>query len=147
MPSATFTHTATAHAPAESVWTALDTPDVWEGIPGVERVIDPVIDEGARLRGFSFETTAGGRRYLGRATPHVRVEGEAMGWQIESPEVRGVVRVDLSPLDSGTSVKVSLEVESAGMISAMIFPMIARAIGDGLPDAVERFAAGLGDRV
>jgi hypothetical protein len=33
------------------------------------------------------------------------------------------------------------------MISAMIFPMIARAIGDGLPDAVERFAAGLGDRV
>lgn len=147
MPSATFSHTATSPASAETVWAALDTPAAWEGIPGVDRVFDPVIDEAGRLRGFSFETRAGGRRYLGRATPHVRVEGEAMGWHVESPEVRGVIRVDLSPLDSGTSVTVGLEVESAGMISGMFFPMIARAIGDGLPDAVGRFAAGLGDRV
>jgi hypothetical protein len=39
-----------------------------------------------------------------------------------------------------------LEVESAGFLSSMFFPVIAGAIGSGLPRAVDEFAAALSSR-
>lgn len=146
VPSQTFTHTALAAAQVERVWEALDRPDTWEGISGVDRVFDPAIDEQGRLRGFSFETTAGGRGYIGTATAHHRAEREVIAWRIESSEVRGFIRVSLSPVEAGTSVTVNLEVESAGVMSAILFPVISGAIGRGFPETVERFAAELSNR-
>jgi hypothetical protein len=59
--------------------------------------------------------------------------------------VRGVTTVILDPTATGTVVTVVLEVESVGLLSSMIFPIIAGAIGSGLPRSVEEFAAGLDD--
>jgi hypothetical protein len=44
-----------------------------------------------------------------------------------------------------TTVTVTLHVESAGLLSAMFFPVIAGAIGKGLPGAVDGFVSGLAD--
>lgn len=143
MPSETFTHMATTGAPAHEVWAALDRPATWEGIGGVDRVYDPVIDDDGRLRGFSFATRAAGRQYIGTATPHERVEGEKIAWRIESSDVRGVTTVELQPAKDGTSITVRLQVQGASLLSSMFFPVIAGAIGSGLPRAVEQFAASL----
>lgn len=106
-------------------------------------MVDPVLEDG-RLRGFSFESIAGGRRHRGEATPAGREEGRSMAWRVESSEVRGTIEVALKPADEGTSVLVTVDVESAGLLSALLFPALAAAIGRGLPEAVERFADELG---
>jgi hypothetical protein len=135
-------HTATATAPIDQVWTSLDEPSTWEAIGGVDRVFDPKIDPEGRLQGFSFDTVAAGRKYVGVATPHERVEEKVMSWRVQNSEVRGVTRVELEPTNPGTVIKVTLEVQSAGLLSGMFFPIIAGAIGNGLPRAVDEFAAG-----
>lgn len=144
MPSQTFTHEATTSAAIEEVWAALDRPQTWETVGGVDRVYDPVVDADGRLQGFSFETRAGGSTHDGTATPHERIEGRKMAWQVESSEVQGVTSVELDPGDGETRITVRLEVQSAGLLSSMFFPIIAGAISNGLPKAVDEFAAGLG---
>lgn len=146
MPSDTFVHTATATAPLDQVWSSLDEPATWEAIGGVDRVFDPEIDDEGRLLGFSFDTIAAGRKYVGIARPHERVEGKTMSWRIQNSEVRGVTRVELESTNPGTMIEVTLEVESAGLLSGMFFPIIAGAIGNGLPRAVDEFAASFGGK-
>jgi hypothetical protein len=143
VPRETFTHSAIAAAPIERVWAALDEPGTWEAIGGVHRVFDPVIDDQGRLRGFSFDTVAAGRRYVGTARPDRRDEGRLMAWRIQNSEVRGVTMVELEEVEGGTSISVTLGVESVGLLSSMFFPVVAGAIGCGLPQAVNGFAAGL----
>ena len=144
MPSQTFSHSATAKAPAHKVWVALNQPRTWEGIGGVDRVYDPKIDDQGRLTGFSFDTVAAGKKYVGKAAPHERVEGQRIAWRIENSEVRGLTTVDLAPDGDQTRITVTLEVEGVGVLSTMLFPMIATAIGSGLPASVEEFARGFG---
>jgi carbon monoxide dehydrogenase subunit G len=141
VPSQTFNHRATADAPVDAVWARLDQPETWESIGGVGRVYDPKIDEEGRLVGFSFDTIAGGRKYVGVATPHERVEHKRMSWHVQNSEVTGVASVTLDPSDTGTVITVTLHVESVGLLSSMLFPLIATAIGSGLASSVDSFAA------
>jgi len=143
VPSQTFTHTSATSASIEEVWASLDRPETWEAIGGVDRVFDPIIDEGGRLRGFSFDTMAAGRHFVGVATPHRREEHRLMSWHIQNSEVEGITSVELATRESGTSVSVRLKVESRGVLSGMFFPVIASAIGNGLPRAVDEFASAL----
>lgn len=145
VPSQTFTHrTRTTASPGE-VWKSLDRPETWEAIGRVDRVFDPKVDDQGRLRGFSFETVAGGKRYLGVATPHERVEGETMAWNVENSEVRGTTSVRIEGSGETTIISVTLQLNSTGLLSAMFFPVIAKAIGQGLPESVESFAAGFAE--
>jgi hypothetical protein len=66
-----------------------------------------------------------------------------MAWNVKSSEIRGVTEVDLERDGDITTVIVTLQVESAGFLSAMFFPVIANAIGKGLSKAVDEFVAGL----
>lgn len=145
MPAQTFTHQATTRASVDEVWSALDRPETWEAIGGVDRVVDPEIDDQGRLVGFSFETIAAGRRYFGVATPRERVERETMSWNVANREVEGVTTVDIAPDGEGTAITVTLDVSSVGLLSSMFFPVIAAAIGNGLPESVDSFAAAFDD--
>jgi carbon monoxide dehydrogenase subunit G len=107
-------------------------------------VFDPTIDDQGKLRGFSFETVAAGKKYVGLATPHARIEGHKMAWRVKNSEVRGLTTVELTTAADGTRIVVTLEVQSAGLLSTMFFPVIAGAIGNGLPKAVDQFAQELG---
>ena len=125
------------------MWESLDEPHTWEAIPGVDRVIDAAVDPEGCLRGFSFESDVGGRKYVGRATPAGRVEGRLMAWDIDSSEVKGMVSIELGPDVDGTRVQVRLDVEGAGILGSLFFPVIASAIGSGFAGTVEEFVAGL----
>lgn len=143
MPGQTFSHAATTPADIESVWGSLDEPSTWEAIPGVDRVIDPVVDAGGRLRGFSFESDIGGRKYVGEASPAGREEERLIAWDIDSPEIKGKVAIELAPEGDGTRVLVRLEVEGAGMLGSLFFAVIAAAIGSGFKSTVEDFVDSL----
>ena len=143
MPRQSFTHAATSAADPESVWQALNLPTTWEAIAGVDRVREPVVAVDGSLRGFTFDTIVAGKSYVGTARPRERVEGRTMSWDIANQEVRGVTRVDLESSGSGTLITVTVDVESAGLMSRMFFPVIAATIGKGLPASVEEFAAAL----
>lgn len=148
MPRRTFSHSVQIDAPRGQVWAALQVPETWEAIPGVERVHDPVIDAEGRLEGFSFEATAAGQTYPGLASPETREEGEVISWAIDTPEIEGVIRVELDDDEGVTRCTVTIDVESRTILSSILFPAIASAIGDGLPDAAASFArkAGRGDQ-
>lgn len=143
VPSQTFSESSWTSAPIHEVWAALDRPETWQAIGGVDRVFDPEVDDQGRLQGFSFETMAGGKRHTGTSRPNQRVEGTTMAWNVESSEVKGITKVDLEPEGDGTRVSVTVQVESVGFLSSMFFPVIAGALGKGLPRAVEEFVAGL----
>lgn len=144
MPQETFTHKAIASAPVPDVFATLDEPSTWEQVGGVDRVLDPVIDPDGRLQGFSFEVRAAGKKYVGFATPHERTDNELMSWNVDTTEVRGTTQVALEPVEGGTEITVTLEVESKGLLSAMFFPVIASTIGSALPRSVDEFAAQFG---
>ena len=57
----------------------------------------------------------------------------------------GTITVDLSDGNpGGTIVDVSIELRSKGLLSSMFFPLVSKAIGDGLPDQVKDMAVQLG---
>jgi hypothetical protein len=145
VPTQTFTHSASTQASIEEVWAAFDHPETWEAIGGVDRVFDPTIDGEGRLQGFSFDTIAAGRTYVGKASPRERVEGELISWDVQNPEVRGFTSVSLRPTPIGARITVTLQIETVGLLSSMFFPVVAGAIGNGLPKAVDDFAARFGD--
>lgn len=107
-------------------------------------MFDPRIDEQGRLQGFSFDSVAAGKRYVGQATPAAREEGRLIAWNVVNSEIRGVTTVTLAPTGPETTITVHLDVESIGFLSGMFFGIIAGVIGNGLPDAVAEFAAGFG---
>lgn len=140
MPKQTFSHSATASSSPDQVWAALQEPETWEAIGGVDRVSDPVIDEQGRLQGFSFLTSAGGMRFTGKATPHARDEGRMMSWWVDTQEVRGITSVTLTNSGGATVIEVTIELEAVGTLASMFFPIVAAAVGNGLPAAVNGFA-------
>lgn len=118
----------------------MDKPDTWASISGIDRVRDPRFEDG-RLVGFAFDTNVAGRAYAGIATPAKRVEGESISWRIQNSEIKGTVAVELQPIDQKTEIGVALHVESNGMMSRMLFPVIASVVGNGLPRTVDEFAS------
>jgi hypothetical protein len=142
VPEQSFQHAATTSTSIAEVWSALDEPYTWEAVPGVDRVVDPIVDPSGRLRSFSFETVVGGKTYLGQAAPAGREDEKLMAWDIKTTEIRGRVTVGLSPVDDGTRVFVDLRVEGTGVLGSLFFPIIAGAIGNGFVEAVERFVSG-----
>lgn len=144
MPRETFTHTATAAAGRDQVWTTLQKPKTWEGIAGVENVSEPVVAADGSLHGFSFESVIGGRTHKGQAKPSSREEQRLIAWDIETSDIAGSVSVKLDDQGTGTKIDVSLTVESRGILSSVFFGVISTTIGDGFPTTVENFAESLG---
>jgi hypothetical protein len=140
---ARFEHSSITTKDVDSVWAELDKPVTWEGVPGVNRVVDPKVDHQGRLQGFAFETMIGGTAYRGKASPAGREEGRMMAWAIDSSEVEGKITVQLEPNGEGTRVDVALEAEGAGMLGSLLFPVISAAIGNGFAGTVDSFVADL----
>jgi hypothetical protein len=144
VPRDSFKHSSITPVARDLAWRSLDVPATWEGIGGVDRVVNAVIDDQGRLQGFTFITTIGGRSYRGTARAKERLEGRRMGWSINSSEVKGAITIDLSDHERGTLVEATIDLESVGVLSSLFFPVIAGALGSGLSGAVDSFAAGLG---
>ena len=64
---------------------------------------------------------------------------------LDTSEMAGTISVELAAANpGGTDVEVALELRSKGFLSSMFFPVVSRAIGNGLPDQIEELAVRLG---
>ena len=143
MPSQSFSaRSKTVSSPPE-VWARLQVPATWEAISGVEAVENAEYD-GSELVGFTFHSTAGGRRYEGTAKPGQRAQNETLEWLIATSEIKGSVQVDIEPSPPGSDIVVSMRVESVSMMATFGFPLIAAAIASGFQEAADEFASRLG---
>ena len=143
MPSATFTETVTIDADPANVWDQLQEPDVWASLGPVQKVWDPIIEDGV-LTGFTWSTDIGGKVYegTGKAISHERPTSYEL--LLDTSEMSGTITADLSPANpGGTEAVVAIELKSKGLLSSMFFPAIKNAIGSGFPQQVSDMGARL----
>ncbi|NND02776.1 MAG: SRPBCC family protein [Acidimicrobiia bacterium] len=141
MPRASFSHNASLTRPAIDVWTALQDAATWSGIGPVDDVWDATHDDDGHLQGFSWSAHVGPTKYKGSAKVTVAAEPHHMKFHLDSSELSGALIADID--DDAAILMVTLEVASKGAMASMFFPIIAEAIGRGLPQQVEEFASTL----
>lgn len=143
MPSATYQHSITIDADSAQVWDGLQDPDIWSSLGPVQKVWDPAIEDGV-LTGFQWSTEMGGITYEGTGTATIRERPEQYQLVLDTSEMAGTITVDLmNGSEGGTEVAVTVELRSKGFLSSVLFPMVSRAVGDGLPEQVEDMATRL----
>lgn len=146
MPRATFTHQATATAPAGHVWLVLQEAETWANIGPVERVTDHENADDGTLSSFRWSATVASKRYPGTARVRTAKPEERMVLDLDAREVAGSLEAHLEPNGDGTTiVTVTLEVVSRGTLSTLFFPLVSEAIAKGLPAQVDRFARSLSE--
>lgn len=141
MPSATFSESVTIDANPAEVWDRLQDPDIWATLGPVQKVWDPVVENGV-LQGFDWSTNIGGRVYdgTGKATEHQRPDLYEI--VLDTSEMAGTITAELSAGNpGGTEAVVAIEIRSKGLLSSMFFPAIKNAIGSGFPDQVANMGA------
>lgn len=147
MPRASFSHNVELTRPVNDVWATLQDAATWSGIGPVDEVWDPVHDEDGALESFQWSAHVGPTKYKGSAVVAIADAPHHMKFNLDSSELTGSLIADLDG-DKSPRMAVTLEVVSKGTMAALFFPLIAEAIGRGLPDQVERFAVtlnGVGD--
>lgn len=140
----TFLHSSDLLVAPEVAWGALQKPATWAEIGGVEAVDGAVYDADGNLTGFTFAATVGGRRYPGKAQVATSTPPHSMTVDIDTSELAGSITVDLAPPSDPDQVLVQLAVRPRSFLAGLMFSVIAAAIGNGFPERVEAFSAGLG---
>jgi hypothetical protein len=141
MPSAAFTHRIVIPRTSDEIWGELQHAETWSNIGPVEQVWDEVHDEAGHLERYRWSTSVGPRTYRGKADVIASEPGRLMRLALDAGEVVGTLTTALSENGDGTThLEVTLEVVSRGALSTMFFPVVADAVGSGLPMQVERFA-------
>lgn len=141
VPTAHFSHSATASVSLNDAWAQLQVPQTWQAIPGVNEVFDPQFEPDRSLTAFLFRSTAAGTNYEGTATVVSADAPTAMSLAIDSSEVAAIVDTSLTDVGGGSvEIAVSIELESKGFLAGMFFPVVARVVENGLPESVQEFA-------
>jgi len=142
MPRASFTHSVQISAGAANVWGALQDATTWAGIGPVDEVWGASHDTAGGLKGFQWSAHVGPTRYMGSAEVAIAEAPHHMKLSLTSSELTGSLIADIEEGDEPW-LAVTLEVVSKGTMASLFFPIIAEAVGRGLPQQVERFAATL----
>lgn len=140
MPSATYAHAMDVSATPDEVWTALMRPATWAQVGPVNEVWDPEYT-GEALTGWKWSTDIGGRSFQGTAAA---VDFEAptkYATELDAGEMAGTITIELSGGNPTTHMDVTLDFRSKGMLSAMFFPVIKDAIGNGFAEQMDQFAS------
>lgn len=142
MPSLTVRHAQTSPTGLADAWAALQRPQVWEAIPGIDRVLGSQSD-GDHLTGFDFEATVRGRAHRGRAKVDGSHPGRSLTLTVETADLNGTVTVRLETVAGGTRVETTMTVSPTSLAARLAFPMVSAGIERRFPEMVEKFVAGL----
>jgi hypothetical protein len=143
MPSASFTHTVHVDVDRATAWAALQSADTWAGIGPISSVSNASKDPNGILRSFEWEADVGGKTYRGTTTTTEAVVPQRFALQLDTSEIGGTVLAVLAEREDGSDVTVTLGLTTKGMLSAMFFPAIKKALASGFPQQVEDLAAGI----
>lgn len=140
MPSARFSHTVHADISLEDAWAALQRPETWASLAGVDEITDPEFSDDGSLAGYAFVATAAGQQYPGRASTLVSDPPEQMAVSIDTSHLAGTINTRLRDDANSIVVEVTLELTTKSALTSMFFPVLSTAVGNGLPGQVEAFA-------
>jgi hypothetical protein len=140
MPIEAFQATATTTAPVDVAWEAIQRPEAWEGIAGVDQVSYPTFGADGSLVSFRMSATAAGRSYPGIAEVVESTPAASMRLHLTTSELSATIHISLFPGETDTEVAIDLEIRSRTFTAGLFFPIIADVIGRGLPAAAEDFA-------
>lgn len=144
MASAQFSHTVSSRALSlDEAWAGLQDPATWATIAGVSEVTNPNFDEAGNLNGYLFTAVVANKEYAGKAEVRLSSRPTDMVVYISTSEISGHISANLKPGGGGVSVTVGLDLQTRGLLSGMMFPLITGAIRSGLPDQVQQFASHL----
>lgn len=143
MPGRNFAHHVISPVSAEQAWRALQRPETWGRIGGVNKIETPTFDDDGSLTGYRFEVDIAGIPYRGTARRTDWAPPHRMTMTIDSEQLTGQIKVEVLPVATGTEVKVYMAMEPAGMFGSMFFPIVSNAVAKEFPGAVERFVADL----
>jgi carbon monoxide dehydrogenase subunit G len=140
MPSEAFQAIATTTANREVAWEAMQQPEVWEGIAGVEQVTDAEFHPDGSLARFRLAASAAGRSYPGVAEVVEATPGRSMTLHLRTSELAATVALSLDVADEGTRLTIDVEVRTTTFMASLFFPVVADVMRRGLPAAAEDFA-------
>lgn len=143
MPSATFSHTVTVDADPARAWSALQDPHTWSNIGPVSDVTNPTHREDGTLASFDWVADVGGKRYDGTATGGDYTVPERFTMVLDTSEIAGDVVATIDNGNPSTNVTVAITFRTKGMLSAMFFPAIKKALESGFPKQIEDLAASI----
>ena len=142
MPRASFSHSVELTRTPQEIWINLQDAATWSGIGPVDNVWEPTHSDDGTLEGFQWSAHVGPTSYKGSAVVAGATAPRHMKLDLDSSELKGSLIADIEDGDT-THLAVTLEVASKGTMGALFFPLISEAIGRGLPEQVEQFAASL----
>jgi hypothetical protein len=140
VPSDTFSHAVTIPTDRAVIGAALEQADTWKGLGPIDTVWDARF-EGERLAGFRWSARAAGKTFEGTADRIGIEEVEPMRLNLESSDVTGTITVDLATEGAGSTMTVTMTVQSKSFMAGMFWGIISDALRTGLPDQVDAFAA------
>lgn len=140
MPSATHSHSATTKAPLDDAWTALQQPDLWARLAGVQDVSDTTFFDDGTLQSFSFVVAVAGQKYRGEASTARYTINEDIALHVVSSEMEGTISVQLEPVTASTELSVTIELAPKSFLATIFFPAISSAVGNGMPELVDNLA-------
>lgn len=143
MPKATFTHRAETSRGPDVVWERLQQAETWANIGPVDKVWDPEHDAAGSLLRYKWSSRVGPTRYRGTAEVVASDDGRMMQLDLDGGEVAGVLTTSIESTADGAVIAVTLDITSKGTLSSMFFPLVADAVGRGLPEQVVRFATSI----
>ena len=144
MPSEAFQATAITTSDPAAAWEAMQQPDVWEGIAGVEHVTDPEFHPDGSLARFRLAAIAAGKSYPGIAEVVESTPGRTMTLRLSTSELTATVALSLQGGDRGTHLTIDVDIRTSTFMASLFFPVVADVIGRGLPAAAEDFARRIG---
>lgn len=138
-----FRHRARVTNKVERVWEELQKPSTWKQIGGVDHISDERFDEHEDLVGYRFTIVVAGTSHQGMATRTLAERQKLMVMGIDTSQLTGKIEVALSPYGETTWIELSLAMASKGLLSAMLFPAIVKAVAGGFDATAAEFVNSL----
>ncbi|MBT8199155.1 MAG: hypothetical protein KJO36_01435 [Acidimicrobiia bacterium] len=125
------------HAPRLTIWRALQQPETWTALTGIDEMIDYEMD-GEDLAVIRWRSKIGPRRIRGETRVEASAKPDFMTMVIDGGEVIALTTASLFDSASGTRVDVVGELEPNGFMAHLILPVVANSIENSMPRALDR---------
>ncbi len=124
-------------APRLRVWSALQEPDTWTALTGVDEVVGVQMN-GDELAAIQWRSKIGPRLVRGETRVAESVKPNLMAMVVDGGEIIALTTASLHEVGSETRVEVSGQLEAHGFMAHLLLPVVTASIERAMPTALER---------
>ncbi len=119
------------------MWTALQLPETWTVLTGVDEMLDYQMN-GDDLASIRWRSKIGPRRVNGETRVEASERPDFMTMVVDAGDVLALTTASLFDLEAGTKVDVVGQLEAHGFLSHLILPVVSATIERAMPLALQR---------